>query len=411
MKDFYDVVIVGAGPAGLCFARSLSMLGLSVALIEKQLQYVLENPPKDGRDIALTHFSRKILNELGVWQHMPPDSISTIQEARVSNGTSPQFMGLSSSKTEQLAFIVPNHLIREAAYAAVRDDGNIALINGVSVTDVDLRNHGTKAILSDGRIIMARLMAAADSRFSETRKKVGIPASMHDFGKTIVVCQMEHDLPHHGVAHECFLYEHTLAVLPLNGNRSSVIITVSPLEASRIMKLPEAELNAWVGQQFQHRFGMMRLDSERHAYPLTGVYAQKFVAPRFALIGDAAVGMHPVTAHGFNFGLRGQHTLSDLIKTTLQSGGDIGANDILVRYERAHQRATRPLYLATNSIVGLYTNDAPSARIARKILLRVANHMTPIKSFMMTKLAEKEPASRDIPLPFKVARSLFKTAA
>lgn len=413
MQNSYDVAIVGAGPAGLCFARTLSKLGLSTLLIEKQSCTVLENPSIDGRDIALTHFSRNLLEALGMWEHLPLEAISTIREARVFDGTSARYMGLSSSETDQLAFIISNHHIRAAAYAAVRDDANITLMDNVSLGRMELKDYVTELQLSNGQTVHAKLAAAADSRFSETRRKAGISASMHDFGKTMIVCQMEHDRSHDGVAHECFHHGHTLAVLPLNGNRASVIITLTPAEAERMMNIPALELNAWVAEQFQYRLGSMRLDSERFAYPLVGVYADRFVAQRFALVGDAAVGMHPVTAHGFNFGLKSAQALCESIKMAMNTGDDIASPAVLMRYEREHKQATKPLYLATSSIVSLYTNDSVPAKIARKILLRAADRMLPIKSMMMAKLTEKEPRSWGfgIPTPLSVARRLLKAAA
>lgn len=413
MQHSYDVSIVGAGPAGLCLARTLSMLGLSVALIEKQSRDVLETPAIDGRDIALTHFSRDRLEELGMWSHLPAAAPSTIREARVFDGASPRYMGLSSSETDQLAFIVSNHHIRAAAYAAVKDDANITLLDEASLEQMELKDYAALLHLSDGNIITSKLAIAADSRFSETRRKAGISASMHDFGKSMIVCQMEHDVPHEGVAHECFHHGHTLAVLPLNGNRSSVVITLTPAEAGRMMKMSAHELSSWVAEQFQHRLGNMRLDSERFVYPLVGVYADRFVAQRFALVGDAAVGMHPVTAHGFNFGLKSSHALCESIRSAMNVGGAIASASVLTRYEQEHKRATKPLYLATSGIVSLYTNDSVPAKIARKILLRAADHMLPMKSMLMARLTEKEVTRRglSIPSPLSVARHLLKAAA
>lgn len=412
MQGFYDVAIVGAGPAGLCLARNLSKLGLSVALLEKQSRYALETPAVDGRDIALTHFSRKMLEELGVWDGIPADAISIIREARVFDGASLRYMELSCSRTDQLAFIVSNHHIRAAAYAAVKDDANITLLDSTSLERLGLNGRAAIMHLSDGKIITCNLAVAADSRFSETRRKAGISASIHDFGKTMIVCQMAHDHEHKGVAHECFHHGHTLAVLPLHGNRSSVIITLTPAAAETTMKMPAHELNAWVAEQFQQRLGNMRLDSERFAYPLVGVYADRFMAQRFALVGDAAVGMHPVTAHGFNFGLRSVSTLCEGIRGALHMGSDIASADVLVHYERRHKRTTRPLYLATSGIVSLYTNDSVPAQIARKVFLRAADHMLPIKSMLMAKLTEKEfSGSFGIPSPLGFVRQLFKSAA
>jgi 2-polyprenyl-6-methoxyphenol hydroxylase-like FAD-dependent oxidoreductase len=133
----------------------------------------------------------------------------------------------------------------------------------------------------------------------------------------------------------------------------------------------------------------MRPLSSRHVYPLVAVYARRFAAPRFALVGDAAVGMHPVTAHGFNYGLRGQHVLAGLIAGAVANKGDIGAPALLLRYERAHRLATRPFYLATNATARLYTDDSLPARVLRDVVLRIGERLPPVRHMMVAKLMEK----------------------
>ncbi len=408
MENSYDVLIVGAGPGGMCLARSLAMLGLSVAVIEKQARDAIAQPAIDGRDIAVTHFSQKILEQLGVWQNIPSNSISTIRQLKVLNGVSASFMELSSQRSDQLGFIVPNHQIRQAAYEVVRGSQNITFVNGVVPTDLELHALHAKVDLSDGRSLTAKLLIAADSRFSETRKKAGITARALDFRKTMVVCKMEHRLPHGGVAHECFFYGHTLAILPLNNNCSSVIITMPPLEAQRIKELPAADFNLWVSEQFKYRLGEMSLVNERYAYPLVGMYAEKFINRRFALVADAAVGMHPVTAHGFNLGLKGQHILNKLIKEALQSGLDIGEDGMLSRYQSLYRRATLPLYITTNKIVELYSSDSQPAKVIRKMLLNVANQVVPVKNYLMDKLIEKDDVPPKFFSPLGIKRKLIQ---
>jgi ubiquinone biosynthesis UbiH/UbiF/VisC/COQ6 family hydroxylase len=196
----------------------------------------------------------------------------------------------------------------------------------------------------------------------------------------MLVCRMHHAKSHDGVAWEWFDHGQTLALLPLNGGFcSSVVITVSDQEARRLQALGETDFDAELGRRFQRRLGTMRLCGERHAYPLVGVYADRFVAPRHALIGDAAVGMHPVTAHGFNLGLRGQATLAREILAAAARGADIGAAELLERYQREHRRASWPLYAATNTLVRLYTSEAPPLRFARHALLRLADRFTPFR--------------------------------
>jgi len=143
----------------------------------------------------------------------------------------------------------------------------------------------------------------------------------------------------------------------------------------------------------------MQLVSERYAYPLVGVHANKFVKPRFALIGDAAVGMHPVTAHGFNLGLRGQDTLYRAIRAAQLQGQDIGSLQVLEKYQSKHMRVTWPLYTGTNEIVSLYTNDSVPAKILRGLVLRFSNNFPPIKQMISKQLTEVG-GHQEIGLPF-----------
>lgn len=230
-------------------------------------------------------------------------------------------------------------------------------------------------------------IVAADSRFSETRHAMDIASSMHDFGKIMMVCVMEHDVSHQHVAWEWFDYGQTLALLLMNGMRSSVVITLSAHDIQGLMAMTEEAFNHAVEVRFKHRLGAMRLVSTRHAYPLATVDADRFEALRFALIGDAAVGMHPVTAHGFNFGLRSAESLAHEIKVAYTCGRNIASTDLLARYENTHERATRPLFLATHAIK-LYSNDALPARLIRRVSLHIGNRILPFKRAVAHMLTE-----------------------
>lgn len=386
----YDVIIIGGGPAGLSFARALADTDLKICVIEKQSEKILATPPEDGRDIALTHLSLKIMQELGIWSEIPAKEISPIREARVLNGTSSYFLGFDSENTgkEALGYLVPNFLIRRAAYQSVKPWKNIDLMTDISVTETSTDEARGTVTLSNGVTLTAPLIVAADSRFSETRRKMGIPAQMRDFGRVVIVGRMEHDLPHHHIAYECFHYDQTLAILPMNRKQSSIVITLPTDKVAEVMGMDEEEFNTDIEMRFENRLGTMRRIGKLHPYPLVAVYADKFYANRFALMGDAAVGMHPVTAHGFNFGLRGADTLAKEIKNALHLGLDIGANSVLEAYHTEHRRATHPIYLGTNALVWLYTNTHGPAKFLRSALLKVGNILPPVRSLITGQLTE-----------------------
>jgi ubiquinone biosynthesis UbiH/UbiF/VisC/COQ6 family hydroxylase len=384
----YDVVIIGAGPAGLSFAGSLADTNLNVLIIEKSSEDSLNNPAPDGREIALTHLSVKLLKELGAWSQIPSDGISPIKEARVLDGSSSYFLHFDHKKVshDALGYLVSNHLIRKSLYDQVKTLQNVTFFTGTAVTTVNTESDTATVVLSNGETVETGLIVAADSRFSETRRNVGISAAMRDFGQIVIVCRMQHEKPHDDIAYECFHYGRTLAVLPMNGNHSSIVITAPTDRCNEILKMEEDAFSDDISRQFKYHLGKMTLIGDRYSYPLVAVHADKFISNRFALIGDAAVGMHPVTAHGFNLGLRGQDLLATEIKSALKYGMDIGSKSVLKNYQSKHRRVTHPLYLATNGIVRLYNNDKFSARIMRKTMLRFGNNVWPIKRAIMNQL-------------------------
>lgn len=386
----HDIVIIGGGPAGLSFARSLADSDLRVLIVERSAITDLEAPAIDGREIALTHLSKKILTEMGAFARIPQDSVAPMKQARVINGNSSYSLKFDSKKegVEALGYVVPNYLIRKALYEEVITRENIEILTDTSVVDVQIKPEQATVMLSNGDAIDTSLVVAADSRFSESRRKVGISASIQDFGRVAIVSRLAHEKPHNRIAYECFHYGRTLAMLPLNGNLSSAVVTVSSDRAAQIQAMDDKAFAADVQAQFNHRLGDMQLVGKRYAYPLVAVHANKFVKPRYALIGDAAVGMHPVTAHGFNLGLRGQDTLFRVIREAQLQGKDIGALKVLERYQSKHMRVTWPLYTGTNEIVGLYTNDSVPAKILRGLVLRLSNNFPPIKQMISKKLTE-----------------------
>ena len=385
-----DIVIIGAGPAGLSLACSLADTNLKITVIEKQSVKHLSSPSYDGREIALTHFSKKMLQNLGVWKRISSDLISPIKEAKVLDGNSSYALHFDSHKVhkEALGYLVSNHLIKKVLYKEAITKSNIKIITNTSVVNVSSRKQYAFIKTSNKKTIRAPLIVAADSRFSQTRENMGISASMNDFERVAIVCKMKHVKQHRNIAYECFNYGETLAVLPLMKNTSSIIMTVPAEKSEILMNMNKEKFNICITNKFKKKFGNMKLLSKRHSYPLVGVFADRFVANRFALIGDAAVGMHPVTAHGFNLGLRGQNTLSLQIKFALKRKLDFGSLKILERYELRHRRASKPLYLGTNAIVKLYTGDTLFSKIVRKAILRIGNNFLPAKKKILDQLTE-----------------------
>jgi ubiquinone biosynthesis UbiH/UbiF/VisC/COQ6 family hydroxylase len=386
-----DIVIVGAGPSGLCLAQALSGQELSVVVVEQQSQETLAHPGFDGREIALTQHSAQLLKDLGLWQRFDAQDVSPLRDARIINGVSPHHLFISHElgTHPELGWLVSNHLIRKAAFDGVvesqQKNGDIRLMAGEKVARLSTLADQAEVTLESGAQLTARLVVSADSRFSSTRRMMGIPAKMHDFGKNMLVCSMSHEGPHDHAAWEWFDFGQTLALLPMNPDpvtglyRSSVVITLPSEGIDALMKADVADFEAQVRERYHDRLGAMHLLSTRHNYPLVGVYPERLTALRYAAVGDAAVGMHPVTAHGFNFGLLSIEGLSKGILQAHKAGRDIGNAGMLAQYDRQHQIATRPLYVVTRWLTDVYTNESAPGKVLREALLRAGQNFYPLK--------------------------------
>ena len=387
-----DIVVVGGGPAGLAFARQLKDSRLRVTVLEKAPLETLQNPPYDGREIALTHLSREIMQRLGMWQRIPENEIYRLRDAKVFNGTSdytlhfPEPVKARGGPTDRLGNLISNHNIRRAAYEEVAQCDNVELRCGVGVKNVETDENRALVELENGDLITARLLVAADSRFSQTRRQLGISADMHDFGRTVIVFRTKHTLSNGHTASECFFYGRTLALLPLEEHLTNCVITIDSDKAGALLAMSPEELAADLEKQLKNKLGKMEKTGTLHTYPLVGVHARRFCTTRAALIGDAAVGMHPVTAHGFNLGLESADILGKLVMQAAQNGQDIGASSLLERYDAKHQLHTRPLYHGTNAMVKLFTNEAAPAKLLRNLVLRVSNNLPPVKKLITRQL-------------------------
>ncbi|GAN60907.1 hypothetical protein ACI01nite_11980 [Acetobacter cibinongensis] len=389
-----DVAIIGGGPVGLATALSLAKTGLTVAVLERAPTPVWEEPSFDGREIALTHHSVNILKTDGAWDHIPETAICPLREARVETGKFPHPLRFDTNGrgVDALGWLVSNNQIRRALYAAAAAHQNITLHSGVSVETV--RQNPDHAVIHHTRgQLAAQLVVGADGRFSPTRQRAGIGAIIHDFKRTMMVCRMAHESPHHNVATQWFDEGQTIALLPVNGMASSLVLTLPPEEIQRLLSLPQDDFNKDIMLRVGNRLGTMRLVSTRHAYPLKGVYAHRFASRRLALVGDAAVGMHPITAHGFNLGLKGQETLAEDVARSVSKCGDAGLASGLRRFEQRHRLATAPLFAGTNGIASLYTHDGAPFRHLRETGIRLADAFTPFKSVVTSLLMDRHAAS------------------
>lgn len=391
----YDVIVAGGGPVGLACAISLGRDGRKVCIVERSPQTLLADPPFDGREIALTHHASEWLREVGAWDDIPGDCICPMYTARIETGKSgnpPLLFDAPADGPDALGHMVANHLIRKALYAVVCRTPGVDVVAGHAIARSWHSARSAGVVLDDGREIEADLLVAADGRFSRLRSEAGIGAVVHDFERSIMVCRLRHPVSHANTALQWFDEGQTIALLPVApdgrpGACSSLVLTLEPDEIARLQALDGRAFSEDITARTQGRLGPMTLESVCCVYPLKAVYAHRFHAPRLALIGDAAVGMHPITAHGFNFGLRGQETLARAIA---DGPGDAGDPSVLARFACTHKLATAPLFAATNAIATVYTRDEPPFQAMRRAGLAVANRLMPFKSAVTNMLMDRQ---------------------
>lgn len=374
------VLISGAGPAGLALACALHDRGLRVRVLEQASEASLATPADDGREIALTHRSRRLLEQLGLWARLP--EVSPLKRATVQSAGSRVPLPFES-EGQDLGWLVANRHLRAAAYAGVQVRG-IELLCGQRVTGFTRSETHAELSTERGERHAAPLVVAADSRFSPLRRLAGIGARHRDFGRSALLVPLSHAQPHEGLAQECFLQGHTLALLPMPGSRCSAVWTVANHALPGIAATDDAQLAATIQQACGSRLGPMQVAGQRHTYPLVAVWAERFVGPRFALIGDAAVGMHPVTAHGYNLGLYGIEALA----RRLDANTDTGALAPLLAYEAEHRREAGPLYTGTNALVRFFTDDRAPVLLLRRAVIDVARHLPPLRAAITRKLVD-----------------------
>lgn len=387
------VLIVGAGPAGLCLARALALRGLRVEVFERLPREAVALPAADGREIALTKSSMRILRELGAWERIDPALIAPLVRARVADGDAERSFEVDGAPFghDALGSLVANGDIRAAAWAMVEGDERIRVHFDARIASATTGSRLAEVVLEDGRRFEAPLLVAADSRFSTTRRALGIPVAMHDFGKTMLVSRVRLGRGHDGVAWEWFGEGQTRALLPLNDGLASAVLTVTGREADDLRALDAEAFSRELEERYHGRFGAMALEGEVHAYPLVATWAHRFVGTRFALVGDAAVGMHPVTAHGFNLGLASVERLASAVSDSMAAHGDPAHPTLLARYQRRHRAGCLPLFLGTGLVVRVFTDDRAPLRPLRRAIIRAGRALPPLRRALADTLLDDGP--------------------
>ena len=374
-----DIVIVGGGLNGPALALAMAQTGHSVTVIDALDRQTLQSDAFDGRAYALALASQRLLSGIGIWEAVAQDAQPMLEikvtDGRAGEGPSPFWMHFDHAEIEEgpMGFMLEDRFLRRAMLDAMDAEPLITQINGTSVVAQTVQGNAVTVTVEDGAQITARVLVGSDGRRSGTAERAGIRRTGWGYGQTALVCAVSHELPHHGVAHQFFMPPGPLAILPLTGNRSSIVWSETDTEARRIHALDDDAYLDVLRPRFGSFLGDIALAGKRFTYPLNLTIANSFVSDRLALIGDAAHGVHPIAGQGLNAGLRDVGALAETLTLAARRGEDIGAEQVLLRYQQWRRFDTATLALATDAFNRLFSNDNPLLRGARDLGMGVVN--------------------------------------
>ena len=379
-----DVLVVGGGMVGSAVAPILAAAGLDVVLVDREDPAVLVSAPFDGRASAIAYASQRLLSTTSLWNAMARRA-EPIREIRVSEGRSPFFLHFDHADLGDapLGFMLENRHIRAALFMAAERTAGVDILPRVAVEGVDRSGARAIATLSDGRTISASLVIAADGVRSALRDAAGIRTTRWDYHQTGIIATVEHERPHRGIANEHFLPSGPFAILPLQGNRSSLVWTEKTAEAERIMRLERTAFDGEMRQRYGDFMGEVSVVGPRWGYPLRVSLAHQYVAPRLALVGDSAHGLHPLAGQNLNLGYRDTAALVEIVIEAARLGLDIGQVDVLRYYEAWRRLDNISLLAVTDGLNRLFSNDIKPLKLARGLGLAAVDRLPGVKKFFM----------------------------
>ncbi len=387
-----DIAIVGGGLNGPAFALAAAQAGLTVALIDALPLDTRQDASFDGRAYALARSSQRMLDALGVWEKVAERS-QPMHEIKVSDGNigdSAAFLGLHFDSAEiedgPMGTMLEDRYLRRALMQAMTHE-RITHLSEETVIGQEIDAGSAQLALASGNTVQARLIVGADGRKSGTAERAGIRRTGWDYGQTALVCAIAHEKPHNGIAHQFFMPPGPLAILPLPGNRSSIVWSERTDMAHKINALPDEDYLAVLRPRFGDFLGEITLEGARYTYPLNLTLANSFVSQRLALIGDAAHGMHPIAGQGLNAGLRDVAALAHVISHALRRGEDFASPQVLERYAQWRRFDTATLAAGTDLFNRLFSNDNPLLRLGRDIGMRAVQSMPALRRGFMREAA------------------------
>jgi 2-octaprenyl-6-methoxyphenol hydroxylase len=391
-----DVLVVGAGYVGLATAVAIRLARPSLRVI------VVDAAPedtwrRDGRASAIAAAASRMLAHLGCWDEIAagaqPITEMTVTDSRTSDPVRPVFLtfGGEVEPGEPFAHMVANTILNGALRRRAAELG-IDVLQGMAVSGLSVEAARAEATLADGSIQSARLVVAADGVNSRLREMAGIRTVHWDYGQSGIVCTVIHERPHEGRAEEHFLPAGPFATLPLapdseGRNRSSIVWTERTAAADRLVASDPLVFETELELRFGLRLGAIRVEGKPRAWPLGLTLARDFVRPRLALAGDAAHGIHPIAGQGLNLGFKDAAALAETVVEADRLGRDIGALDVLERYQQWRRFDTVQMGITTDVLNRLFSNDFAPVRAVRDIGLGMVDRMPRLKAYFIRQAA------------------------
>jgi 2-octaprenyl-6-methoxyphenol hydroxylase len=378
-----DLLIVGGGLIGLSLALATARAGLRTIVVDREPTAALLADAHDGRASAIACGSRRILEGIGVWPHVA--EAEPILDIRVSDGPSRLFLHYDHREVgdEPLGHIVENRFLRRALHQATTGVPGLHLAAPATVAAIERHEGAIEVTLADGQKVASSLLIGADGRQSAVRRWADIPVTGWRYGQTAIVCTVALERPHRGVAHERFLPAGPFALLPMATQRGSIVWTERPDMVPALLALDDLAFSAEMTRRFGGWLGPLHVVGGRWSYPLDLTVAERYIAPRLALIGDAAHGMHPIAGQGLNVGLRDVAALAEAVVDAHRLGLDVGALDVLETYQRRRRFEALSMAAATDAINRLFSNDLPPVRLVRDLGLALVDRLPPVKRVFM----------------------------
>lgn len=385
--DELDVLVGGGGYVGLSLAVALKQAdpGLRVAVVDMRPREAIS---KDPRASAVAAAASRMLDRLGVWSqiapHAQPMMEMIVTDSRLRDAVRPVFLTFDGEVEpgEPFAHMVPNGRM-VAALADRAEELGVELIAPDAVSGFTSGPSDVEIRLASGAVRKAKLLVAADGVRSKLRDLAGIGTVRWEYDQSGIVTTVAHERPHEGRAEEHFLPSGPFAILPLTGNRSSLVWTERRDDAERLVKGDDFTFELELERRFGHHLGKLSIDGPRHAFPLGLTLARSFVQPRLALAGDAAHGIHPIAGQGLNLGLRDVGALVEVFEEALRLGLDLGDAQVLARYERWRGLDSFMVALATDGLTRLFGVPGKTASAVRRFGMGGVQRIGPLKDWFM----------------------------